>query len=55
MIAEDLHHDLKDYPYFKNKLDWINYYLQRIFPIYQKQSWQDPLMSQSFDFFLSKK
>lgn len=57
-IAEDLqnlHHDLKDYSYFENKLDWINYYLQRISPIYQKQSLQDPFMSQSFDFFFQTK
>jgi hypothetical protein len=57
IIAKDLqnlHHDLKDYSYFENKLDWINYYLNRISPIYQKQSLQDPLMSQSFDFFFQK-
>ncbi len=57
-IATDLqklHFDLKDYATFKNKVDWINYYINRLTPIYQKQSQQDPLMSQSFDFFFQAK
>lgn len=51
----NLHSDLKDYSAFSNKADWINYYLNRLAPIYQKQSQQDPLMSQSFDFFFQTK
>jgi len=57
-ISEDLqilYADLKDYAAFTNKADWINYYLNRLAPIYQKQSQQDPLMSQSFDFFFQMK
>ena len=57
-IAENLqklHSDLKDYSHFKDKIDWINYYLQRVAPIYKKQSLQDPFMSQSFDFFFQTK
>lgn len=53
-IAADLQNlyiDLKDYAAFTNKVDWINYYINRLAPIYKKQSQQDPLMSRSFDFF----
>jgi hypothetical protein len=53
-IAEnllDLQHNLKDFSFFKNKIDWVNYYMNLIAPIYQKQCIQDPLMSESFDFF----
>lgn len=57
-ISEDLQHlyaDLKDYAAFTNKADWINYYINRLAPIYQKQSQYDPFMSQSFDFFFQTK
>jgi aspartyl/asparaginyl-tRNA synthetase len=47
--------DLKDYSVFLSQIDWINYYLNRLAPIYQKQSQQDPLMSQSFDFFFKQR
>ena len=52
---QNLYADLKDYATFTNKADWINYYINRLAPIYQKQSQQDPLMSQSFDFFFQMK
>jgi len=58
MISSDLQNlyiDLKDYATFTNKADWLNYYINRLTPIYQKQSQQDPLMSQSFDFFFQAK
>jgi len=57
-ISTDLQHlyrDLKDYCAFSNEADWINYYINRIAPIYQKQSLCDPLMSQSFDIFFQSK
>jgi hypothetical protein len=57
-ISTDLQHlyrDLKDYCAFSNEADWINYYINRIAPIYQKQSLCDPLMSQSFDIFFQTK
>ncbi|NHB59052.1 hypothetical protein G9F32_13675 [Acinetobacter sp. 194] len=57
-ISEDLKNlytDLKDYAEFSNKIDWINYYLNRLAPIYQKQSQVDSLMSQSFDMFFQTK
>ena len=50
-----LYRDLKDYCAFSNETDWINYYINRIAPIYQKQSLCDPLMSQSFDIFFQSK
>ena len=52
---QNLYADLKDYATFTDKADWINYYINRLAPIYQKQSQQDPLMSQSFDFFFQAK
>ncbi|MDX8255666.1 hypothetical protein [Acinetobacter pittii] len=52
---QNLYSDLKDYAVFSNQTDWINYYLNRLAPIYQKQSQQDLLMSQSFDFFFQVK
>ena len=57
-ISTDLQHlyrDLKDYSAFSNRTDWVNYYINRIAPIYQKQSLYDPLMSQSFDIFFQTK
>lgn len=57
-ISTDLQHlyrDLKDYSTFSNPTDWVNYYISRIAPIYQKQSLCDPLMSQSFDIFFQTK
>jgi len=52
---QNLYADLKNYATFTNKADWINYYINRLAPIYQKQSQQDSLMSQSFDFFFQMK
>ena len=52
---KNLYLDLKDYSAFSNKIDWMNYYINRIAPIYQKQSLQDSLMSQSFDVFFQSK
>ena len=50
-----LYADLKDYACFSNQKDWMNYYINRIAPIYQKQSQQDSMMSQSFDIFFQTK
>lgn len=52
---QNLYSDLKDYSTFSNQIDWINYYIRHLAPIYQKQSQQDPLMSQSFDYFFQAK
>lgn len=52
---KNLYFDLKDYSYFSNQVDWINYYINRLTPIYQKQSEVDPFMSQSFDIFFQTK
>lgn len=52
---QNLYIDLKDYAEFSNQAEWINYYINRLAPIYQKQSQQDLLMSQSFDFFFQAK
>ena len=52
---QNLYTDLKDYAAFSNQAEWINYYINRLAPIYQKQSQQDSLMSQSFDFFFQTK
>ncbi|OTG87943.1 hypothetical protein [Acinetobacter sp. ANC 3832] len=52
---KNLYLDLKDYSAFSNQVDWMNYYINRIAPIYQKQSLQDSLMSQSFDIFFQSK
>ena len=52
---KNLYLDLKDYSAFDNKTDWINHYINRIAQIYQKQSLQDSLMSQSFDIFFQSK
>lgn len=52
---QNLYADLKDYATFTDKADWINYYINRLAPIYQKQSQVDSLMSQSFDFFFQMK
>lgn len=57
-ISKELQHlyaNLKDYKTFNHSIDWINYYIKLLSPIYQKQSRQDPLMSQSFDFFFQTK
>jgi len=57
-ISEDLqslYSDLKDYATFTDKANWINYYINRLAPIYQKQSQVDSLMSQSFDIFFQTK
>lgn len=58
LIADNLnslYFDLKDYSYFSNQVDWINYYINRLKPIYQKQSEVDSFMSQSFDVFFQTK
>lgn len=52
---KNLYLDLKDYSCFANKVDWINYYINRIAPIYKKQSKHDFFMSQSFDIFFQTK
>ena len=52
---QSLYQDLKDYSCFANKVDWINYYINRIAPIYKKQSKHDFFMSQSFDIFFQTK
>ena len=52
---QNLYTDLKDYAAFSNQTEWINYYINHLAPIYQKQSQQDLLMSQSFDFFFQAK
>ena len=52
---QKLYSDLKDRSAFSNQIDWINYYIDRLAPIYQKQSRCDALMSQSFDIFLQSK
>ncbi|WP_180036196.1 MULTISPECIES: hypothetical protein [unclassified Acinetobacter] len=52
---QNLYTDLKDYAAFSSQAEWINYYINRLAPIYQKQSQQDSLMSQSFDFFFQTK
>ena len=52
---QNLYTDLKDYAAFSNQAEWINHYLNRLAPIYKKQSQQDSLMSQSFDFFFQAK
>lgn len=52
---KELYNDLKDRSYFKNNEDWINYYIDRLSPIFKKQSIQDIYMSQSFDVFFQTK
>lgn len=52
---KNLYLDLKDANAFSNQGEWINYYINRITPIYQKQSQVDSLMSQSFDIFFQSK
>lgn len=52
---QNLYSDLKDYSTFSNQIAWINYYIRHLAPIYRKQSQQDPLMSQSFDYFFQAK
>lgn len=52
---KNLYLDLKDYSAFANQVDWMNHYINRIAPIYKKQSQVDSLMSQSFDIFFQTK
>lgn len=52
---QQLYAELKDYAMFNNKVGWVNYYINRLAPIYQKQSQCDALMSRSFDFFFQTK
>ena len=47
--------NLRDYDFFNSQAEWINYYINHLAPIYQKQSLQDSLMSQSFDIFFQSK
>ena len=58
MITADLknlYQDLRDYGSFSSQNEWINYYINRIARIYQKQSQVDSLMSHSFDIFFQTK
>ncbi len=52
---QSLYTGLKDASTFLNQVDWINYYINRLAPIYQQQSQVDAFMSQSFDFFFQTK
>lgn len=52
---QNLYAELKDCSAFFDLTDWVNYYINRLALIYQKQSQQDPFMSQSFDFFFQTK
>lgn len=52
---QNLYGDLRDYASFNDQEEWINYYINRIAPIYLKQSKVDSLMSQSFDIFFQTK
>ncbi|SPL72660.1 hypothetical protein [Acinetobacter stercoris] len=52
---QNLYADLKDYSTFANQTDWINYYINRLAPIYLKQSQQDLFMSQCFDAYFQTK
>ena len=57
-IIEDLKNlyaNLRDQASFSNQTDWMNHYTNRIAPIYQKQSRQDLLMSESFDILFQSK
>lgn len=55
MNLKELYDDLKDRSYFNNNNDWVDYYIERLSPIFKKQSQQDYLMSQSFDVFFQTK
>lgn len=55
MNLKELYDDLKDRSYFKNNNEWVDYYIERLSPIFKKQSQQDYLMSQSFDVFFQTK
>ncbi|WP_180009706.1 MULTISPECIES: hypothetical protein [unclassified Acinetobacter] len=52
---KNLYVNLRDYDFFNSQAEWINYYINHLAPIYQKQSLQDSLMSQSFDIFFQSK
>lgn len=52
---QSLYAELKDYSFFPNKTDCINYYIKQLSPIFKIQSQIDPLMSQSFDIFLQSR
>lgn len=55
MNLKELYDDLRDRSYFNNNAEWINYYIERLSPIFKKQSLQDIYMSQSFDVFFQTK
>jgi hypothetical protein len=55
MNLKELYEDLKDRSSFKNNNEWIDYYIDRLSPIFKKQSQHDYLMSQSFDVFFQTK
>ncbi|MCR6569678.1 hypothetical protein [Acinetobacter baumannii] len=55
MNLKELYDDLRDRSYFNNNQEWINYYIERLSPIFKKQSLQDIYMSQSFDVFFQTK
>jgi hypothetical protein len=50
-----LYVDLRDYDSFSSQAEWVNYYINHLAPIYQKQSQVDSLMSHSFDIFFQTK
>ena len=52
---QNLYTKLKDRSAFSNLVDCVNYYINDLALIYQKQNQQDPFMSQSFDFFFQTK
>lgn len=52
---QNLYADLRDYATFSHQSEWVNYYINRLAPIYQKQSQVDSLMSSSFDIFFQTK
>lgn len=57
-IIEDLRNlykNLRDQVSFSNQTDWMSHYISHIAPIYQKQSRQDSLMSESFDILFQSK
>nr|WP_174505658.1 hypothetical protein [Acinetobacter sp. Marseille-Q1620] len=52
---QNLYGSLKDYSSFTDQIEWVNYYISQLAPIYKKQSQYDDLMSKSFDVFFQTK
>lgn len=52
---KSLYAGLKDYSFFSNKTDWVNYYISQLSAIFRKQSQHDKFMSESFDIFFQNK